>query len=129
MPALADPRHTFFLDLSSNPLRDAGLRRLAESPLLRSVHGLNLNSCQVSDEGLWALSESPHAVNLRELYRPTDLHQRKLQTDLRQHHLPDWLLPRWRLCVGQPRLSLRQWRGLLPSLCSRVSALRAAVVR
>ncbi len=68
LPALADPRHTFFLDLSSNPLRDAGLRRLAESPLLRSVHGLNLNSCQVSDEGLWALSESPYAVNLRELY-------------------------------------------------------------
>jgi uncharacterized protein (TIGR02996 family) len=68
LPALADPRHTFFLDLSSNPLRDAGLQRLAASPLLRSVHGLNLNSCQVSDDGLWALSESPFAGNLRELY-------------------------------------------------------------
>ena len=68
LPPLDDARHTFFLDLSSNPLGDAGLRRLAASPLLRRVHGLNLNGCQVGDDGLWALAESPHAGNLRELY-------------------------------------------------------------
>jgi uncharacterized protein (TIGR02996 family) len=71
LDALADLpslRHTLFLDLSSQPLGDAGVERLAEAPLLRKVHGLNLGSCYLGDAGLDALIDAPDLGALRELY-------------------------------------------------------------
>ncbi|MBI3411580.1 MAG: TIGR02996 domain-containing protein [Planctomycetes bacterium] len=60
-------RPTYF-DMSNNLLRDHGARRLAASPHLARLRGLNLSSSGVGDSGLKALARSPHLGRLRELY-------------------------------------------------------------
>ena len=68
LPELPFLKHTFFLDLSAQPLGDEGAERLADTPMLAQVHGLNLGSCRLSDVGLDALIDSPDLGALRELY-------------------------------------------------------------
>jgi len=57
-----------YLDLSNNPVRDQGARRLAGCQYLAKVRGLNLSSSGIGDGGLKALAYSPHLGHLRELY-------------------------------------------------------------
>jgi uncharacterized protein (TIGR02996 family) len=68
LPQLPQLRHTLFVDVSSQPLGDEGVEKLAEAELLAQVHGLNLGNCRVGDAGLDALIDAPDLGSLRELY-------------------------------------------------------------
>jgi uncharacterized protein (TIGR02996 family) len=68
LPEVPGLKHTLFLDLSSQPLGNAGIEKLAAAAMLSQVHGLNLGSTFLGDPGLEALSHSPRLSNLRELY-------------------------------------------------------------
>ena len=68
LPFMPRISHTFFLDLSSQGLGDAGVERLAGAPMMTQVHGLNLGSTYMGDRGLETLSDSPRLSRLRELY-------------------------------------------------------------
>lgn len=52
------------LNLSMNPISDAGAAALAVSPRLEPFTELILRDCRIADRGAKALSESPHVVNL-----------------------------------------------------------------
>lgn len=68
LPQLPRLRHTLFMDVSSQPICDTGVEKLAESELLAQVHGLNLGNCHVGDVGIDALIEADDLGSLRELY-------------------------------------------------------------
>jgi uncharacterized protein (TIGR02996 family) len=53
--------------LHSGAIRDGGAKALAECEALTGLRVLNLNSTQIGDEGAIALLESPHLRNLEEL--------------------------------------------------------------
>ena len=68
LAATAYLQRTSYLDLSSNTVRDHGVRLLANSPYLAHIRGLNLSSSGIGDAGLKALIDSNHLPELRELY-------------------------------------------------------------
>jgi uncharacterized protein (TIGR02996 family) len=64
-PLLARLRH---LDLSNNPVRDAGARLVAECPHLGGLTSLNLSSALIGNVGAQALARAKGFSGLRELY-------------------------------------------------------------
>ena len=55
------------LDLSENPIGEAGVAALVNSPHARNLQKLELSACGIGLVGITALAESPHMANLREL--------------------------------------------------------------
>lgn len=64
-PWLARLRH---LDLSNNPIRDAGARLIAGCPHLSGLVSLNLSSAAIGNAGAQALAKTTALSGLRELY-------------------------------------------------------------
>jgi len=64
-PWLARLRH---LDLSNNPIRDAGARLIAACPHLGGLASLNLSSAAIGNAGAQALAGAATLTGLRELY-------------------------------------------------------------
>jgi uncharacterized protein (TIGR02996 family) len=70
--------HTLWLGKCG--IGDAGLRALAESPLLGKVTRLWLTDNRIGDEGALALAKSPHVNNLKDL----DLRGNRVSKEVRQ---------------------------------------------
>lgn len=64
-PWLGRLRH---LDLSNNPIRDAGARLIAACPHLGGLTSLNLSSAVIGNAGVQALAGTASLARLRELY-------------------------------------------------------------
>ena len=56
------------LDLSGNPLGDAGAARLAECDLLSGLEVLKLDGCGITDAGLLAIARSPYFAQIEQLF-------------------------------------------------------------
>ena len=56
------------LNLSGNPIGDAGLTALVASPHARNLRSLDVSRCHFGPSAVAALAESPHLTNLRELW-------------------------------------------------------------
>lgn len=68
LPKLAGLKHTLFLDISSQKIGNGPASSLMYAPLLTQVHGLNLSSNCLDDDGLDHLHDSHYVGRLRELY-------------------------------------------------------------
>jgi uncharacterized protein (TIGR02996 family) len=102
------------LDLSRSYLSDAGLRTLLRSPHLGGLRWLDLSRCYLSDGGLRALAESPWLAGL------TDLNLGHNQVGLPGVQAlfasPHWGKVRTLVLSGNPRLDAGAQRVLAQSL-------------
>jgi Leucine-rich repeat (LRR) protein len=56
------------LDLSGNPLQDAGVTAIANCKVLENLRVLKLESCDFTNEGFRGLAQSPYLKNLEQLF-------------------------------------------------------------